>query len=84
MDLRELRWSDIDWIHLAQDRGQWRALVNMSCSIKCWEMFESPAQLTGSKEGLSCFHQPAPPRVVSLLQVSLSKLGVQLCSLRYF
>jgi hypothetical protein len=21
-------WSGVDWIDLAQDRGQWRALVN--------------------------------------------------------
>jgi hypothetical protein len=24
MDLREIGWSCIDWIHLAQDRDQWR------------------------------------------------------------
>jgi hypothetical protein len=29
MVLREMGWCDIDWIHLAQDRDQWRALVNM-------------------------------------------------------
>jgi hypothetical protein len=28
MDLREIRWDDMDWIDLAQDRDQWRALVN--------------------------------------------------------
>jgi hypothetical protein len=28
MDLREIGWSGIDWIDLAQDRDQWRALVN--------------------------------------------------------
>jgi hypothetical protein len=28
MDLRELGWGDTDWIELAQDRDQWRALVN--------------------------------------------------------
>jgi hypothetical protein len=22
------RWGSIDWIHLAQDRDQWKALVN--------------------------------------------------------
>jgi hypothetical protein len=27
MDLREIGWCDIDWIDLAQDRDQWRALV---------------------------------------------------------
>jgi hypothetical protein len=28
MDLREIGWSGTDWIDLAQDRDQWRALVN--------------------------------------------------------
>jgi hypothetical protein len=28
IDLRELRWDGMDWIGLAQDRDQWRALVN--------------------------------------------------------
>jgi hypothetical protein len=28
MDLRDILWDDIDWIDLAQDRDQWRALVN--------------------------------------------------------
>jgi hypothetical protein len=28
MDLREIRWGSMDWIDLAQDRDQWRALVN--------------------------------------------------------
>jgi hypothetical protein len=26
--LREIGWSGMDWIDLAQDRNQWRALVN--------------------------------------------------------
>jgi hypothetical protein len=28
MDLREIRFDDVDWIHWAQDRDRWRALVN--------------------------------------------------------
>jgi hypothetical protein len=28
MDLREIGWDGMDWIHLAQDRDQWRVLVN--------------------------------------------------------
>jgi hypothetical protein len=28
MDLRDRAWENVDWIHLAQDREQWRALVN--------------------------------------------------------
>jgi hypothetical protein len=34
MDLRELRWVGMDWIDLAQDRDQWRALVNTV--MKLW------------------------------------------------
>jgi hypothetical protein len=28
MDLREIGWYGMDWIELAQDKGQWRVLVN--------------------------------------------------------
>jgi hypothetical protein len=28
IDLREIEWGDKDWIDPAQDRDQWRALVN--------------------------------------------------------
>jgi hypothetical protein len=28
MDLREIGWGGMDWTALAQDRDQWRALVN--------------------------------------------------------
>jgi hypothetical protein len=35
IDLREIGWDGMDWIDLAQDRDQWRDLVNMifSCTI---------------------------------------------------
>jgi hypothetical protein len=29
MDLRKRGWDGMDWIDLAQERDQWRALVNM-------------------------------------------------------
>jgi hypothetical protein len=28
MDLRKIGWDGMDWIDLAQDRDQWRVLVN--------------------------------------------------------
>jgi hypothetical protein len=34
MDLREIGWSSMDWIDLAQDRGQWRALVNLIMNLQ--------------------------------------------------
>jgi hypothetical protein len=29
MDLREIGWEDMNWMHLTQDRNQWQALVDM-------------------------------------------------------
>jgi len=34
MDLMETRWEGVDWIHLAQDRVQWRALVNTVMDLR--------------------------------------------------
>jgi hypothetical protein len=28
MDLRDIGWDGVDWIALAKDRDQWRALVD--------------------------------------------------------
>jgi hypothetical protein len=28
MDLKEIGWDGVDWIDMAQDRDQWRVLVN--------------------------------------------------------
>jgi hypothetical protein len=28
MDLKEIAWKGVDWIHLAQDRCHWWAVVN--------------------------------------------------------
>jgi hypothetical protein len=40
MDLREIGWNGVDWIHMSQDRDQWRALcehgIEPSGSIKYW------------------------------------------------
>jgi hypothetical protein len=45
MDLREIGFGDMDWIHWAQDRDRWRALVNTvmnlpSGSVKCGEFLD--------------------------------------------
>jgi hypothetical protein len=37
MDLREIGWNGMDWIDLAQDREQWRALVNMVMNLRVLE-----------------------------------------------
>jgi hypothetical protein len=34
MDLREIGWGGMDWTDLAQDRDQWRALVNTVMNLR--------------------------------------------------
>jgi hypothetical protein len=34
MDLKETGWEGMDWIHLAQDRDPWRALVNTVTNLR--------------------------------------------------
>jgi hypothetical protein len=34
MDLREIGWNGMDWIELAQDRDQWRALVHTVMNLR--------------------------------------------------
>jgi hypothetical protein len=32
--MRETEWGGMDWILLAQDRNQWRALLNMVMNLR--------------------------------------------------
>jgi hypothetical protein len=34
MDLRDIGWDSMDWIDLAQNRDQWRALVNTVMNLR--------------------------------------------------
>jgi hypothetical protein len=34
MNFREIGWSVMDWISMAQDRDQWRALVNTIMNLR--------------------------------------------------
>jgi hypothetical protein len=34
MDLWEIEFGDVDWIHLAQDTDRWRALVNTVMNLR--------------------------------------------------
>jgi hypothetical protein len=34
MDLGEIGWDGRDWIELAQDRDQWKALVNTVMKVR--------------------------------------------------
>jgi hypothetical protein len=34
MDLYEIEYEDLDWIHMALGRDQWRALVDTAVNIR--------------------------------------------------
>jgi hypothetical protein len=34
MDLGEIVWEGVKWMHLAQDRDQWQALVNTVMNLR--------------------------------------------------
>jgi hypothetical protein len=34
MDLREIGFGDVDWMHWAQDRDRWRAVVNTVMNLR--------------------------------------------------
>jgi hypothetical protein len=34
LDLKEIEWGGIDWIYLAEDRDQWRALLNTAMNLR--------------------------------------------------
>jgi hypothetical protein len=44
MDYREIGWGGMDWINMAKDKDQCRAVCEQgnepSGSIKCWESHE--------------------------------------------
>jgi hypothetical protein len=33
-DLKEIGWSSMDWIDLAQDKDQWRPLLNRAMNLR--------------------------------------------------
>ena len=33
VDLKGIRWDSMDWIHLAQDRDQWQAVMNIVMNL---------------------------------------------------
>jgi hypothetical protein len=34
MDLREIGWDGMDWIHWVQDKDHWRALVSAAMNLR--------------------------------------------------
>jgi hypothetical protein len=41
MDLTNVDWDGVDWIHLALDRVQWRALVNTVMNLRFYRVIKS-------------------------------------------
>jgi hypothetical protein len=48
MDVREMRWEDVDWIHLAQDRENGNAI---SGCIECLEFLDELSNCQLRKNG---------------------------------
>jgi hypothetical protein len=42
MDIEELGWDGMDWSNLAQDRNQWRALMNTIINFRFHKMLGIP------------------------------------------
>jgi hypothetical protein len=39
MDVREIRWEDVDWMHLTQDKEKWlvnRNVVKVKVKLSLW------------------------------------------------
>jgi hypothetical protein len=56
MDLRDIGWDGMDWIKLAADRDQWRALVNTVINLEFLKIagnFLNGCTIGISQEGLS-------------------------------
>jgi hypothetical protein len=54
IDPREIGWDGMDWIDLAQDRDQWRALVNTVMNLRVpRNVGKFLSSLVASQEGLS-------------------------------
>jgi hypothetical protein len=57
MDLAEKECGSVDWIGVAQDRENWRALLNAVMNFRILKMlgnYRVAAQLVGSRVVLSC------------------------------
>jgi hypothetical protein len=65
MDLRERGWHGMNWINLAKDRDQWRALVNTVINLRVPENTEN---------FLSCFSIGTFSRWAQMHEVLSEKL----------
>jgi hypothetical protein len=56
MDLGEVEWGNVDWIGLAQERGKWKAVVNLVLTFRFHKMlgnYRVVSQLVASRVVLS-------------------------------
>jgi len=53
MDLKEIECENLDWIHLAQGRIQWRAHVNTVMSLQWNFLTKLPPFLEGLLHGIT-------------------------------
>jgi hypothetical protein len=44
MELREMWWESVDWIHVAHDRDQWRVLLNVTWEARLNALLDSSVQ----------------------------------------
>lgn len=57
MDIKEIGWVGMGWIHLHQDRNMWQAIVKMvmNCGFyKLWEVSRLPEELVAYQDLLCC------------------------------
>jgi len=58
MDLAEMGWEGVNWMHLTQDRDQWRAVVNTVMKTapwsKCMQLNEMVISIEMLRDFLQC------------------------------
>jgi hypothetical protein len=67
IDLREIGWEDVNWIHLTQDSDQWRTLMKTVMNFRRGEGFLGSTTISLSRR--TFLH------VVKYLKVNFPKLG---------
>jgi hypothetical protein len=64
MDLEEIGWGGVDWIGLAQDKENWRALMNTVMNLRIRKMlgnYRVASQLVASRVVLSSIELVSRP-----------------------
>jgi hypothetical protein len=72
IDLGEIGWGGTDWIDLAQDRDQWKALVNMGMNLQAPKKNAGKFLSSCTTGGLLRSAQIQVVRCISVSEASLS------------